>query len=303
VKPRPASLWAAIALVVAGTGAAQAKSIKPVWSADFERDDAVTKSILGSMENTAEHAAQSTVRRVKDCGKRRNHCVEVELKRPIYDANEALVTKYNVNGEVPLGGYRGESATLAYRVYIAKGTDFRKQGKMPGLASEFGAYGGDAPKPAVPDNWSVRLMWLNNGNGSKPSMYLYDQRRAKGRSGEHNVGDMTFTADRWYDVRIYVQLNKPGESDARTELWIDNRLMACRTGLMFRVTDAQKTAIQTLAFHNYYGGQAKNPAEFPDQPALMRFDNFQVTDGRATSFVPEAKDCSSEYKEQYLIPK
>jgi hypothetical protein len=283
-----------------------ASAPKPVWSADFQTKDGKFDAIKAEIDGSADHPARDQLRLLKPCGAKDNACVEVELRKPVYDEKGEVAVKYNVNGELDLGGYRGTTATLRYRFFIPDGSDFRKQGKLPGLASLNGAFGGDAPFAAIPDKWSARLMWLDTGavkGQPKPSLYLYDQRRGKGRSGEQNKANTVITTGRWHDVAIYVHLNDVGQSNGQAELWLDQQLMICRTAMMFRNTESDAALIQRLAFHNYYGGQAKNPAEFPDQPNVMRFDDFAVYDGRATPATPDAKNCKADYSAVYITPK
>ncbi|NJM51112.1 MAG: hypothetical protein HC843_09745 [Sphingomonadales bacterium] len=279
---------------------------KLVWSADFQDDDGKLAAIKSEIDDAPDHRARDQVRLLKNCIETGNSCVEVELRKPIYDEKGDIVVKYNVNGEVDLGGYRGRTATLNYRVFIPSGFVFRRQGKMPGLSPLNGAFGGDAPYAAIPDKWSARLMWLDiemEKGRPLPSLYLYDQRRAKGRTGEHNKGRQILSTGRWHSVAIFVHLNRTGQSDGRAELWINEQLMACRTNMMFRNTESDATMIQRLSFHNYFGGSAKNADQFPDKSTTMRFDDFAVFDGRATPATPDDGQCKSEYAPNYLIPK
>lgn len=278
----------------------------PVWSADFDHDKGQLAAILATIDNAPDHRARGQVHRIDACDTPANACVGVALRKPDYAADGSIAVKYNVNGEVPLDGYRGTTATLRYRVFIPDGTDFRRQGKLPGLSSADGAFGGDAPYAAIADKWSVRLMWLDIGpvkGQPRPSMYVYDQRRAKGRTGEHNQGSMLLRTGQWQDVAIFVHLNAPGTSDGRAEIWLDGALVACRTGLMFRQTDKPGTGIERLAFHNYYGGNAKDSSQFPASPVVMKFDDIAVFDGRATPATPSDAQCKSDYAPNYLVPK
>jgi hypothetical protein len=282
---------------------------KLVWQANFEDNGEKFTAITKTIDDAPDHRAKDQVRMIPNCAKTKaskNHCVEVTLQKPVYDPGGEIKIKYNVNGEVDLDGYRGTTATLHYRFYVADGIDWRRQGKLPGLSSLPGAFGGDAPFAPFPDRWSVRLMWLDIGpekGHPLPSMYLYDQRRAKSQSGEHNKGTSELQSGRWHDAAIYVQLNEVGQDDGRAELWLDGQLMACRTGLTFRNTDSEDAKIRQLAFHNYYGGSAKNPDQFPDKPVTMKFDDFAVYDGRNTPSIPTEAQCSSQYSDTYLNPK
>lgn len=282
-----------------------------VWIADFEGDgDTNLEAMRATVEDFPNHRARSMVSLDGHCAEAgavsANACAVITLQRPVYDAGGEIITKFNVNGEVSLGEYRGTVATLTYRFHIAEGADLRKQGKLPGLAPARGAYGGDAQIPAVRDSWSTRLMWLDIGpekGHPLPSLYIYDQLRAQTRTGEHNRGPDELIPGKWHEVAMFVSLNDAGEPNGRAELWVDGRLAACRVGLTFRNTDAEATLIQTLAFHNYYGGSARNPAEWPEEPVQMRFDDFAVYDGRHTPFEPAAQDCDATYEPNYLVPK
>lgn len=282
-----------------------------VWSADFDNDasDRLAQ-IKARVEDFPDHRARGAVSLDGDCAEAGadgpNACALVTLQRPDYDAAGEIITKYNVNGEVDLDGYRGTVATLTYRFHMAEGADLRKQGKLPGLTGARGAFGGDAPIPAVPDSWSTRLMWLDTGPDKGhpvPSLYIYDQYRAQTRTGEHNRGPIKLVPGQWHEVAMFVSLNDPGEANGRAELWLDGQLAACRVGLTFRNTGAEATMIQQLAFHNYYGGSARNPEEWPQQPVEMRFDDFAVFDGRNTPFEPAETKCDGSYEPNYLVPK
>lgn len=306
-----ATLAALLACAPVWGHAGHDRAAAAVWSADFDNDasDRLAQ-IKASVEDDPDHRARDTISLDGDCGEAGadgpNACALVTLQRPDYDAAGDIITKYNVNGEVDLDGYRGTAATLTYRFYMAEGADLRKQGKLPGLTGARGAFGGDAQRPAVRDSWSTRLMWLDTSpkrNRPLPSLYIYDQFRAQTRTGEHNRGPEMLVRGKWHEVTMFVSLNDPDKANGRTELWMDGELAVCRVGLTFRNTDAEATMIQQLVFHNYYGGSARNPEEWPDEPVEMRFDDFAVFDGRNTPSEPAEADCDGTYEPNYLVPK
>ncbi|WP_156172342.1 polysaccharide lyase [Aurantiacibacter marinus] len=305
----PAALMACSGIAPAQMVQAVQDDLQPVWSADFDTDrtDRLA-AIMATIEDLPEHRARQTVSLDSDCGRNGavNSCALVTLRPPEYDESGELQIKYNVNGEIDLDGYRGTEATLTYRFHMEDGADLRIQGKLPGLSSLRGAFGGDAQREAVPDSWSTRLMWLGHGQNAghpRPSLYIYDQFRARTRTGEHNLGPEEILSGRWHEVAMYVRLNDPGLANGRTELWMNGELAACRTGLTFRNTASEAALIQRLAFHNYYGGSPRNAFEWPEEDVEMRFDDFAVYDGRATPAGVSAADCDGEYSPGYLVPK
>ncbi|MDX2052812.1 MAG: hypothetical protein SFV15_10500 [Polyangiaceae bacterium] len=115
--------------------------------------------------------------------------------------------------------------TLTYDLYFEPGFDFAKGGKLPGLAAKAFDSGctDDGNKKRNVKNWSVRVMWRNNG---RLQLYSYDQTRPSGGCGVMQMMDATdgdapyeepgkipaddkfrFQTGKWYTLRISVQVN------------------------------------------------------------------------------------------------
>jgi hypothetical protein len=188
-------------------------------------------------------------------------------------------------------------------VKFEPGFEFRKQGKLPGMIPQVPHFGGNKDDPPHPEKWSARVMWLKTGdadlNGKvKPDLYLYDQDRQQGQTGEHNNSPgFSFVTGTWHEVVLYVKLNSSGATrDGRAELWVDGELMACRTNKKFRGATGQSTQIQRLAFHNYFGGGADY--DWPHEEQYAYFDELEIFQGRETPSVPAAGACDDSIRNQ-----
>jgi hypothetical protein len=126
----------------------------------------------------------------------------------------------NSNAPIP-----GKAYTLTYDLFFEPGFDFAKGGKLPGLASKTFDSGctedGNAKRNGT--NWSVRMMWRNNG---RLQLYSYDQTRPSGSCGVTQMVDAApgdapyempgmipqdnkfrFKTGTWYTVRLSVRIN------------------------------------------------------------------------------------------------
>ncbi len=124
------------------------------------------------------------------------------------------------NAPIPAKAY-----TLTYDFYFEPGFDFAKGGKLPGLAAKAFDSGctEDGNKKRNVKNWSVRVMWRNNG---RLQLYSYDQTRPSGGCGVMQMMDAVegdapyeepgkppvddkfrFQTGKWYTLRLSVQVN------------------------------------------------------------------------------------------------
>ena len=189
-----------------------------------------------------------------------------------------------------------EEATLEYRFRFSPSFDFVKQGKLPGIASLRPHFGGNANDPVAPDSWSYRQMWVKfssdaTGVNGRPDMYLYDQFRKLGQTGEHYRGPAgtEFVGGQWYTARLYIKLNTKNAAgvaqfDGVAELWHGDRPLVCNSGLVLRgdnYTDESK--IRRIAYHFYHGG-ARTPSELPTLPdgQWIDFDYIRLWEGKQT---------------------
>lgn len=138
-------------------------------------------------------------------------------------------------------------------------------------------------------------MWISSRNNvsagkddlAVPSIYVYDQKRQKGKTGTHyRVNSFKMPKNEWLDVTITVKLNtynnKTARSDGSVELKINGKTIEKITGLKLRgnvatIADKAKTKIHNVAFHNYYGG-SKEGLDVPTKSSTkIIFDNIRVT--------------------------
>jgi len=162
-----------------------------------------------------------------------------------------------------------EAYRLTYRVLFEKGFDFRRGGKLPGLAGGKGNTGGDKP---TGDGWSARYMWDEDG---KLGLYLYhlDQ---KTKYGERFPLKATAAPGKWIKLSQAVQVNAPGKSDGRIQVWIDGQLALDRKGLRLRGKVKPEVAlVDQFMFSTFHGGSTRKWA--PTRDSHARFDDFLIS--------------------------
>lgn len=229
-------------------------------------------------------------------------CVEGACVSVLHDYGGENQKTAKVNGEYSFGASSVE-ATMHYWVSFDSDFDFRKQGKLPGMIPLAPHFGGNKDDPPHPDKWSVRVMWLKTGDADlngivKPDLYLYDQDRQQGQTGEHNNHPgFSFVRDTWHHVTLYVSLNTDGMTrDGRAELWVDGELMSCRSNKLFRGNVGPASEIQKIAFHNYFGGGADY--DWPLAPQRSYFDEITIVEGRDTPSVPGEGECDPSIRNE-----
>jgi hypothetical protein len=161
------------------------------------------------------------------------------------------------------------SRSLSYRVLFEKGFDFRRGGKLPGLAGGKANTGGDK---ASGDGWSARYMW---GEGGKLSLYLYhlDQKTDYGDRIELKAKAVP---GQWFKLEQAVRVNTPGKADGRIQVWIDDKLGLDRKGLRLRGKVKPGVAlVDQFLFSTFHGGGTKDWA--PRRDSHARFDNFAIS--------------------------
>jgi hypothetical protein len=221
--------------------------------------------------------------------------IKIHLKPDDSDTGAANISEEDILTTNEADGY--EEATLTYRFKFGSDFSFEKQGKLPGLSSFTPHYGGNKDDPVAKDSWSFRQMWLKYSNdaanvGPRPDMYIYDQYRDTGSTGEHYRGDAgtEFEKNTWYTVHMYIKLNnkksgtQTAQSNGVAELWRDNNPIVCNTGLKFRGNSyTNNSKIGRLALHFYHGG-AKTASELPSSDAGqdLFFDYIRLEPGRKT---------------------
>ncbi len=183
-----------------------------------------------------------------------------------------------------------KSATLTYSLYFEPGFDFAKGGKLPGLAAA-GFDSGcteDGQEKRDTKNWSVRLMWRNNG---RVELYSYDQSRPSGSCGIDRIidaveGDMKFeppgqippgyenkfrfVAGTWYTITIAVKVNSNN-----SVVYANNPTTGVREPISadgaetLQIGDANGNVLRTLTYNNVALRDECDgtcPASVPDSP-------------------------------------
>ena len=163
---------------------------------------------------------------------------------------------------------------LEYRVRFGAGFDWRRGGKLPGLAGGTVPVGGHFD----PDGFSSRYMWREHGG---LVVYLYwagqpSAARAKGRQyGVDLDCGVRLERERDYRLRQRVTLNTPGRADGVLEVWVDGRPVLKRTDLLFRDRPGKKWQIDRFFFSTFHGGN--DPTWAPERDSVAEFDDFIVT--------------------------
>lgn len=158
---------------------------------------------------------------------------------------------------------------LSYRVVFEKGFDFRRGGKLPGLAGGKANTGG---KKATGDGWSARYMW---GEGGKLDLYLYhlDQ---KTQYGDRFPLQAKATPGQWITLSQVVQVNTPGKADGRIQVWLNEKLALDQKGLRLRgKVEPEVALVDQFMFSTFHGGSTRKWA--PVRDCHTRFDDFVIS--------------------------
>ncbi len=163
---------------------------------------------------------------------------------------------------------------LEYRVRFGVDFDWRRGGKLPGLAGGTVPTGGNFD----PDGFSSRYMWRDDG---RLVVYLYWAGQASaGRERGRQYGvdlDCGVTLERGRDHRLRqrVTLNTPGRADGRLEVWVDGRQVLARSDLLFRDQPGKTWAIDRFLFSTFHGGN--DPTWAPRRDSTVEFDDIVIT--------------------------
>jgi len=143
----------------------------------------------------------------------------------VIQANIAIDGTTDGTGKASNPPLPSKAYTLSYDLYFEPGFDFAKGGKLPGLAAK--SFDSGCTEEGSPKrngkNWSVRVMWRNNG---RLQLYSYDQTRPSGSCGVTEMIDalsgdapyempgvvpnddkFRFQPGTWYTLRISVRVN------------------------------------------------------------------------------------------------
>ena len=158
---------------------------------------------------------------------------------------------------------------LSYRVLFEKGFDFRRGGKLPGLAGGKANTGGDK---TTGDGWSARYMWDNKGS---LSLYLYhlDQKTDYGDRFQLKAKAIP---GQWLQLEQEVSVNAPGKENGSIRIRIDGKLALDKQGLNLRGKVKHDVAlVDQFLFSTFHGGGTRDWA--PRRDSHARFDDFVLS--------------------------
>jgi hypothetical protein len=162
---------------------------------------------------------------------------------------------------------------LEYRVRFSSDFDWRRGGKLPGLAGGSVPVGGNFD----PDGFSSRYMWREDG---RLVVYLYwagQASAARERGRQYGVDlDCGITLERGRDYRLRqrITLNTPGEADGQLQVWVDGRPVLERGDLLFRDQPGKTWQIDRFLFSTFHGGN--DPTWAPKHDCRAEFDDIVV---------------------------
>lgn len=168
-----------------------------------------------------------------------------------------------------------EHASVQFDVKFCEGFDFSRGGKLHGLVPLKPVAGGNKTRP---QSWSARAMWGKHGSLKS---YVYHQ-QMKGKYGDTvSAADFRFEPGRYYTVRYEVKLNKPvSEANGEFSIFINGKQVVHHTGIQYRATEGEDTAIRQLTFNTFHGGNDPSWAPRTQGGDFKRdcayFDNFVV---------------------------
>lgn len=173
----------------------------------------------------------------------------------------------------PLDGH-AESVRLHFDVRFEPDFQFVKGGKLHGVGPARRVTGG---RPRVPEGWSSRIMFQDEGH---VSTYFYDQDVEKLWGAGNLSAEAVFLPGHWHHVELETMLNTPGEADGLARIRVDGREVVRSEGVEFRGTGGPETLIQKFLFSTFHGGNTPEwaPVDKQGKPTTVYawFDNFAV---------------------------
>lgn len=163
-----------------------------------------------------------------------------------------------------------EELWLSYYVKFGEGFDFRRGGKLPGLASGGGKFtGGNSPDNG--DGWTARYMWRDKGRAVAYAYYV----DKPGKWGEDiDLDDFAFSTGDWHQVTQHIKLNTDSKANGVLETWVDGKQQQSRSDMRWRLGD--KGLIDSIYFSTFHGGGSDSWAPQVDSKAY--FDSFVVSE-------------------------
>lgn len=174
---------------------------------------------------------------------------------------------------------KATSATLKYRVKFDKDYTSKQGGKFFGIAPENHVTG---CKEVDVNSWSARTGFKDR----IPQLYLYFQNKPEdcGQIIPSETGEQ-LDLDRWYNVALYVELNSEGKYNAKAKLFIDQQLVAKKTGFRFHGLShlIDEVKVHKFMLSTFLGSisSTSGAEHLEDESGYIHYDTFKVIDGYA----------------------
>ncbi|MEM7062275.1 MAG: DUF4347 domain-containing protein [Cyanobacteria bacterium P01_B01_bin.77] len=168
-----------------------------------------------------------------------------------------------------------EELWLSYYVKFGENFDFRRGGKLPGLASGGGKFtGGNSPDNG--DGWTARYMWRDQGRAVAYAYYV----DKPGKWGEDiDLDDFAFSKGDWHQITQHIKLNTDNKANGLLETWVDGEKHQSRSDMRWRLGD--QGLIDSIYFSTFHGGGSDSWAPQVDSKAF--FDGFVVSEEAPTA--------------------
>jgi hypothetical protein len=165
--------------------------------------------------------------------------------------------------------------SLSYYMYFAQDFDFRKGGKLPGLAG--GEIIGGGIKATGTNGWSARFMFLDNGRLCA-YMYLPNSNRKFGemfmlRNAEKD--HYKIKRGEWLKVEQIIQMNSIGKNNGVLKVKINDVEFLQLDTITYRSTS--KLAVDKVLFSVFFGGGDASYAPLNDSSIM--FKDFKINAG------------------------
>ncbi len=143
---------------------------------------------------------------------------------------------------------------LDYQVWFESDWQWVKGGKLPGLV---GGSHTSGCRDIVPDGWSARFMWHENGGGH---FYYYHQDRVSGCGDSKDFSNgLTFKKSVWNRITEHVVVNTPGQSNGSAQAWLNGAKVTDMTGIKWRGNVAATVAmVDQVSLQTFYGGSTSD---------------------------------------------
>lgn len=188
-----------------------------------------------------------------------------------------LWTKGGVISQIPIP--KNNTYTLSYKIYFENGFEWKKGGKLPGLA------GGTAPTGGVNGaniaksgtGFSARFMWHPNG---ELIAYLY-HKDMKGIYGTnikatYQGENYRFPTNQWVTITQYVKVNTQNNSNGVLKVWITDankkKLVIEKNNITWMT---KNNNVDKFLLSTFFGGGDVSWA--PSKDCYIKFDDFEFS--------------------------